>query len=65
MFMSNSNEPIKVVPPSKISQSLLNGTIVMEMVSNSFSESKKNFWSFDKAEKVLIEKNKDMKIYFH
>ena len=65
MFMFNSNEPIKAVSPSKISQSLLNGTFVMEMVSNSFSESKKNFWSFDKAEKVLIGKNKDTKIYFH
>ena len=27
--------------PSKISQSLLNGALVMEMVNNSFSESKK------------------------
>ena len=35
----------------------------MEMVNNSFSESKKNL--FDKAENVLIEKNKDTKIYFH
>ena len=41
-------------------QSLLNGALMMEMVNNSFKESKKNL--FDKAEKVLIEKNKDMKI---
>ena len=29
--------------PSKISQSLLNGALVMEMVNNSFSEGKENF----------------------
>ena len=29
--------------PSKISQSLLNGALVMEMVNNSFIESKKNY----------------------
>ena len=35
----------------------------MEMVNNSFIESKKNL--FNKAESVLIEKNKDMKICIH
>ena len=51
--------------PSKIShQSLLHGTLVMEMVNNSLVKAGQ-LWSFDKAEKVLIEKNKDMKTYFH
>ena len=55
--MFKSNEPIKVAHLQKLAnQSLLNGTLVIEMINNSFSESKKSFWSFDKAEKVLIEK---------
>ena len=59
--MFNLNEPIKVAHLQKLAnQSLLNGALMMEMVNNSFKESKKNL--FDKAEKVLIEKNKDMKI---
>ena len=42
--MFNSNEPIKVAHLQKLpSQSLLNGAIVMEVVNNSFSESKRNF----------------------
>ena len=62
--MFNLNEPIKVAHLQKLAnQSLLTGELVMEMVNNSFSESKKNL--FDKAENVLIEKNKDTKIYFH
>ena len=62
--MFNSNEPIKVAHLQKLAnQSLLNGALVMEIVNNSFSESKKNL--FDKAENVLMEKNKDTKIYFH
>ena len=61
--MSNSNEPIKVAHPQKLAKkSLLNGALVLEIVNNYFSESKKNF---SQAEKVLIEKNKNMKIYFH
>ena len=44
MFMFNSNEPIKVGHFQKLAnKSLLNGAIVMEIVNNSFSESKKNF----------------------
>ena len=44
MFMVDSNEPIKVAHPQKIAnQSMLNGTLVIEIVNNSFSESKKNF----------------------
>ena len=61
--MFNSNEPIKVALLQKLAnQSLINGALVMEIVNNSFSESKKNL--FDKVENVLIEKNKDMKICF-
>ena len=56
----NSNEPIKVSHLQKLAnQSLLNGALVMEIVNNSFSESKKNL--FDKVENVQIEKNKDIK----
>ena len=63
MFMFNSNEPVKVALLQKLAnQSLINGALVMEIVNNSFSESKKNL--FDKVENVLIEKNKDMKICF-
>ena len=63
MFMFNSNEPIKVALLQKLAnQSLINGALVMEIVNNSFSERKKNL--FDKTENVLIEKNKDMKIFF-
>ena len=62
--MFNSNEPIKVAHLQKLAnQSLLNGALVMEMVNNSFRESKKNL--FDKVRNVLIEKNKDMKICFY
>ena len=44
MFMLNSNEPIKVSQLQKLAtQSMLNGTLVKEMVLNSFSESKKKF----------------------
>ena len=44
MLMFNSNEPIKVAHLQKLAnQSLLNGALVMEIVNNSFSESKKNF----------------------
>ena len=42
--MFNSNEPIKVAHLQKLAnQSLLNGALVMEIVNNSFSESKKSF----------------------
>ena len=50
MFMLNSNEPIKVDHLQKLAnQSMLNGAFAIEMVNNSFSGSKKNFWSFNKA----------------
>ena len=52
MFMFNSNEPIKVAHLQKLAnQSLLNGALVMEMVNNSFSESKKNFGRLIKRKK--------------
>ena len=44
MFMLNSNKPIKVAHLQKLAnQSMFNGALVIEMVNNSFSESKKNF----------------------
>ena len=44
MFMLNSNEPIKVAHLQKlVSQSMLNGALTIEMVNNSFSESKNKF----------------------
>ena len=39
---------------------MLNGSLVIGMVNNYFSESKKNLWSFGKARNVVIEKKKDM-----
>ena len=42
--MFNSNEPIKVAHLQKLAnQSLLNGALMIEIVKNSPSESKKNF----------------------
>ena len=44
MFMFKANQPIKVIHLQKLAnQSILNGALVKETVSNSFSESKKNF----------------------
>ena len=44
MFMLISNEPIKVADLQKLANQLMqNGALVIEMVNNSFSESKKNF----------------------
>ena len=44
MFMFKTNQPIKVIHLQKLAnQSILNGALVIEIVSNSFSESKKNF----------------------
>ena len=58
MFMLNSNQPIKVADHQKLTnQSTLTGGLIIEIVSNSFNESKK---SFDKARNVLIAKERDM-----
>ena len=61
--MFKSNKPIKVGHLQKLAnQSLLNSVLLMEMVNIYIYI---YIYIFDKAEKVLIEKNKDMKIYFH
>ena len=50
--MFYSNEPIKVARLQKLAnQSLLNGALAMEIVNNSFSESKKNFSRLIKRKK--------------
>ena len=50
--MFKTNEPIKVAHLQKLAnQSLLNGTLVMEIVNNSFSESKKSFSRLIKRKK--------------
>ena len=50
--MFETNEPIKVAHLQKLAnQSQLNGALVMEMVNNSFSESKKNFGCLIKRKK--------------
>ena len=57
--MFNSNEPIKVAHLQKLAnQSLLNGALVMEMVNNSFSESKKTFGRLMKWKKFYSKKIK-------
>ena len=49
--MLNSNELIKVAHLKKLAnQSMFNGALVIEMVNNSFSESKKNFVRLIKRE---------------
>ena len=52
MFTSKSKDPIKVTHLQKLAnQSLLNDAFVMEMLNNSFSESKKNFSRLIKRKK--------------
>ena len=52
MFLLNSNEPIKVAHLQRLAnQSMLNGALVIKMVNNSFSESKKTFGRLIKQEK--------------
>ena len=59
--MFKTNQPIKIVHFHKLAnQSMLNGALVIEIVSNSFSKSKKKLRSFDKARNDLIEKKWDM-----
>ena len=44
MFMINSNQPIKAAHLQKLAnQSILNGAFLIEMVNNTFIESRKNF----------------------
>ena len=60
MFMFNSNEPIKVAHRQKLAnQSLLNDALAMEIVNNSFRESKNirelsSLASLVKARKTLV-----------
>ena len=59
MFLFNSNEPIKVAHLQKsANQSLLNDALVMEMVNNSLSESRKNFGRLIKRKTFSSEKIK-------
>ena len=58
MFMFNSIESIKVAHFQKLTnQSMLNGALVLEMINNFFSESKKNFL-IEKHSKKKKEKRK-------
>ena len=51
MLMFKSNERIKVAHFQKLTnQLMLNDAVVLEMVSNSFSETKKNFGRLIKQE---------------
>ena len=60
-FMLNSNEPIKVAHLQKLAnQSMLSGTLVIEMVNKAFSESKKNFGHLTKRKRFYSKKYKDM-----
>ena len=55
MFILTWNGPIKVADLQKLaSQLMLNDALMIEMVNNTFSESKKKLWSFDKARNVII-----------
>ena len=59
--MFKTNQSFKVIHLQKSpNQSILSGALVIEIVSNSFSESNKNFRLFDKAGNVLIENKRDM-----
>ena len=52
--MFKTNQPIKVIHLQKLAtQSNLNGPLVIEIVSNSFRESKKNFGRLIKLEIVF------------
>ena len=52
MFMFKTNQPAKVIHLHKLAnQSILNSALVKEIVSNSVSESKKNFGRFIKLGK--------------
>ena len=60
MFMFNSIESTKVAHFQKLTnQSMLNGALVLEMINNFFSESKKNFL-IEKRE-TFQKKNKERK----
>ena len=51
MFVFNSNEPIEVAHLQKLTnQSMLKGALVIEMVNNSFSKSKKTLVVWESVE---------------
>ena len=57
MFALNSNEQIKVAPLQKLAnQSMFNGALAIEMVSNTFSESTKNFGRLIKQGALYLKK---------
>ena len=64
MFMFNSIESTEVAHFQKLTnQSMLNGALVLEMINNFFSESKKNFQiekreTFQKKKKKKKERKK-------
>ena len=61
MFMLNSNEPTKVAHLQKLAnQSMLNSAFAIEMIINSFSESKRKLWWLHKARNALLQKSRDM-----
>ena len=52
--MFNSNEPIKLAHLQKLAnQYMLNGALMVEIVNNSFCESKKNFGVLTKVRNEL------------
>ena len=66
MFMFKTNQPIKVIYLQKLAnQSILNGALVIEIVSNSFSESKKNFGRLIKLGNWKNKLDMAWKTYFH
>ena len=66
MFMFKTNQPAKVIHLHKLAnQSILNSALVKEIVSNSVSESKKNFGRFIKLGKWKKILDMAWKIYFH
>ena len=59
--MLNSNEPIKVAQFQKLAnQSMLNGALVIEMIYNSFSESKENLGRLISKDRLNQQKTRDM-----
>ena len=56
--MINSNEPIKAAHLQELTnQSVLNGSLVVEMVNNSFSARRKSFGRLIKRETFRTKKN--------
>ena len=59
--MLKTNEPTRVIRLQKLAnQSILNGALAIEIVSNRFSESKKNVGHLIKPRNVRMEKKKNL-----